>query len=421
MEHRKSNRLVHLSLAISVGSLLFLFGACGSGDTTSEDAGADGATSETPTHGDEATAHGDEVSPHGDQAEGTSPHGEDHGSMDSSTPSEAAVNFVSGMERNELIREGESHFASLRQLTNGGENAEAYWSWDSSQLIYQWTRREGGCDQIYTIPAKGGEPTLVSTGKGRCTCAYFTPNDERIVFSSTHLGGEECPPTPDHSQGYVWPIYDTYDVFTANPDGTGLKQLTEDEAYDAEATVGPDGSIVFTSTRDGDLDLYSMSADGSKVTRLTDQPGYDGGAFYSPDGSMICFRASRPQGQELADYQRLLAQGLVRPGQLDIFVMDADGSNVKQLTDNGAANFCPFFHPSGEKLIFASNMGDPRGRNFDLYMVGLDGGEPERITFEGTFDGFPMFSPDGRYLAFSSNRGAERPRETNVFIAEWRD
>lgn len=334
---------------------------------------------------------------------------------------DSTSSFVSGMQVDHLIREGESHFVSLRQLTNGGENAEAYWSWDGTQLIYQWTPREGGCDQIYTIPAQGGEPRRVSTGTGRCTCAYFMAGDERVVFSSTHLGGDACPPAPDHSMGYVWPIYSSYDIFTARPDGTDLQRLTDHEAYDAEATVGPDGSIVFTSTRDGDLDLYSMDADGTNVRRLTSLPGYDGGAFYSPDGSKICFRASRPQGDALADYQALLSQGLVRPGQLDIYVMDRDGSNVLRLTENAAANFCPFFHPSGDKLIFASNVGDPRGRNFDLYMVGLDGGEPVRLTFEESFDGFPMFSPDGRHLAFASNRGAERPGETNIFVAEWRD
>jgi len=330
--------------------------------------------------------------------------------------------FVSGVQVDSLIRPGEKHFRRLWQLTNGGENAEAYFSFDGQSLIFQATPRGAGCDQIYTMAAEGGPSTLVSTGKGRCTCAYFLPGDDEVLFASTHATSEGCPPPPDRSKGYVWALSEGYDIWKAKRDGSDLVRLTDSPGYDAEATVGPDGTIVFTSVRDGDLELYLMGRGGADVRRLTNTPGYDGGAFFSADGKKICWRAGRPKdATELEDYRGLLAQGLVRPSQLEIYVADADGSNQKQVTSNGAANFCPFFHPSGESLIFASNAGDPQGRNFDLFRVDLESGAMARVTTDSTFDGFPMFSPDGHRLVFASNRGAEREGETNLFLAEWVD
>lgn len=330
--------------------------------------------------------------------------------------------FVSGARVDSLIRPGERHFEHLYQLTNGGENAEAYFSHDGSALILQATPRDSVCDQIFLIPATGGELKLVSTGRGRCTCSYFLPGDKEILYSSTHLAAPECPPKPDFSKGYVWALYNGYDVFRANRDGSNLQRLTESPGYDAEATTGPDGTIVFTSDRDGDLELYLMEPDGSRQRRLTTTPGYDGGAFFSADGKRICYRADHPSdAQELKDYQDLLKEGLIRPGSLEIFVMDADGTNAVQLTNSGAASFCPFFHPGGKKVIFTSNSGDPGQRNFDLYLVGIESKEIEQISFEPTFDGFPMFSPDGKRLVFASNRGSERPGETNIFLADWKE
>lgn len=330
---------------------------------------------------------------------------------------------VSGPAVQRAPAAGERRFASLRQLTFEGENAEAYFSADGRQLIFQ-RRHEGEyeCDQIFTIGVDGSDRTLVSTGLGRTTCAYFMPNADRIVYSSTHLKGEECPPPPDFSRGYVWALYD-FDIFSAAPDGSDLEVLYQTDSYDAEATVSADGSrIVFTSASGGDLDLYSMNADGTNVRQLTDEPGYDGGAFYSPDGSMIVYRARHPEDpQELADYQALLADGLVRPGILDIYVMNADGTGKRRLTNNGAANFAPYFHPSGERVLFASNMNDPTSRNFDLFMIGLDGTGLEQITFTEEFESFPMFSPDGRFLVFGSNRHGSHEGNTNLFIAEWID
>ncbi len=315
----------------------------------------------------------------------------------------------------------EPRLANLRMLTHGGENAEAYFSADGRRLILQSTRPgESACDQIYTMNIDGSGPRRVSSGEGRTTCAYFFPSGDRILYSSTHRQSLECPPPPDYSRGYVWALYE-FDIYTARPDGSDRRALVESPGYDAEATISPDGkSIVFTSVRDGDLDIYVMNADGSNVRRLTNQPGYDGGAFFSADGSKIVYRAYHPtDSAELADYRALLASARVRPIRLDIWVMDADGRNQRKVTNHPGASFAPFFHPSGDRIIFSSNLHDPDGRNFDLYMIGLDGSGLERITRHAEFDGFPMFSPDGRKLVFASNRGAAKQGDTNVFIADW--
>ena len=317
--------------------------------------------------------------------------------------------------------EGEVHLSNVRQLTSGGENAEAYWAFDGSQLIYQARKPGAECDQIYVLDPESGDTRMVSTGEGRTTCSYFYPSGNEILYSSTHHHNASCPPNPDFSMGYVWPVYETYDVFASNLDGSGLRQLTTEDGYDAEATFSPAGDrIVFTSARDGDLELYSMAPDGSDVIRLTDRPGYDGGAFYSPDGSKIIWRAHYPgEGPELEDYRRLLSQGLLRPGELEIYIMDADGSNQRQLTQLGGANFAPYWHPSGEKIVFSSNHHDPDGRDFEIYMINLDGSGLTRITYSEGFDGFPVFSPDGQHLVFGSNRNNGGTSDTNVFIGEW--
>ena len=314
----------------------------------------------------------------------------------------------------------EKRLKNLRQLTRGGENAEAYFDFQGKRLIFQSTRPPYGCDQIFVHDLKSSQVKLLSTGMGRTTCGYFLPDGKRVIYSSTHLGSEQCPPRPGYERGYVWAIYKDYDIFEADLSGRIVRRLTATDGYDAEATVSPDGKhIVFTSMRDGDLELYSMNLDGSDVRRLTHEPGYDGGAFYSPDSRKIVYRSSRPKPQELEPYRLLLKEALVRPTQLEIFVMDADGSNKRQVTANGVANFAPFFHPSGRKIIFASNMHDPAGRNFDLFLINTDGTALEQVTFNETFDAFPMFSPDGKQLVFASNRNARGEGETNVFLADW--
>ncbi len=320
------------------------------------------------------------------------------------------------------IEAREVHLADLRQLTRGGENAEAYWTPDGVDLVLQSTHPPYACDQIFRLRADGqGDARLISTGKGRTTCSYTTADGQRVLYSTTHLSGPDCPPQPDRSQGYVWALYPQYEIVSVRPDGSDLVRLTDNGAYDAETTVCPkDGALIFTSTRDGDLDLYRMDAGGKNVRRLTDVPGYDGGAFFSPDCSKIVWRASRPKpGAELDDYKRLLGQNLVRPSKLEIWVAGADGLNARQVTYLDAASFAPSFTPSGNRILFSSNYGDPQGREFDIWAINVDGSGLERITWTPGFDGFPLFSPDGTRLAFSSNRNQGAPGETNVFVARW--
>ena len=347
------------------------------------------------------------------------------GGMEAPVQTVAAVDpgFETGSRAvDSLIHPDEVHLTNLRQLTYAGQNAEAYWSVDDEWIIFQATPRDGTCDQQYVMRPDGSELRMVSTGKGRTTCGYFIPGTDKIVYGSTHLASDECPPDPDMSQGYVWGLFPGYDVFVSDVDGSNLTRLTDNPRYDAEPTMSRDGEwIVFTSMREGDLDIYKMRTDGSELTRLTDRPGYDGGPFFSHDGTKIIYRASHPEGEALADYERLLAQDMIRPSQLDIWIMDADGGNKRQITDNGAANFGPYLFPSGERLIFSSNLGSDNGREFDLWAIDVDGTNLEQITHTGDFDGFPMFNSDGTKLIFASNRGNELPRETNVFIADWVD
>ncbi len=318
----------------------------------------------------------------------------------------------------------ESHLSGLKQLSFGGENAEAYWSFDGRSLSLQ-ARHEGeGCDRIYTLGLDQPGPKLLSSGKGATTCSHYMPGNNEVIYASTHLGGEACPAKPDMSLGYVWALYESYDIFKVKTDGSGLTRLTEAPGYDAEATVcGKDGSIIFTSTRDGDIELYRMDKDGKNVKRLTSTPGYDGGAFFNKDCSKIVWRASRPTNEkELTEYRNLLAKGLVRPSKLELYVADADGSNAHQVTYLNAASFAPFWYPNKERIIFSTNYADPKGREFDIWAINADGTDLERITYAKGFDGFPMFSPDGKTLAFSSNRmTAEGKSDTNLFVATWVD
>ncbi|MCB9235988.1 MAG: PD40 domain-containing protein [Bacteroidia bacterium] len=324
----------------------------------------------------------------------------------------------------------EKHFKNLRQLTFGGNNAEAYFSFDSKNLVFQSDNPEWGlsCDQIFTMDLKGIKginPPMISNGKGRTTCSYYMPGNQEIIYASTHLGGDSCPAVPPRLVGgkYVWPIYDTYDIYITDLKGENTRPFITGPGYDAEATVSPAGDrVVFTSTRSGDLELWTANIDGSDLKQVTDELGYDGGAFFSPDGKKLVWRASRPKTDEdVAAYKDLLNQGLVQPSELEIFVADADGSNKQQITHIGKANWAPYWHPSGEKIIFASNHLSEKGRGFNIFLVNLDGSGLEQISFDSGFDAFPMFSFDGKYLVFSSNRFNGGGRDTNVFIAEWVD
>lgn len=320
--------------------------------------------------------------------------------------------------------DGEKHLRNIKQLTFGGENAEAYFSPDGKQLIFQSKRDGRGCDQIYAMnAADGSNVRMISNGEGRTTCSYFMKGGKKVLYASTHQGKKTCPPNPDYSKGYVWAIYPDYDIYTAGANGKNIKPLAPSKGYDAEATVSPDGKrIVFTSTRDGDLDLYSMDANGRNVKRLTSELGYDGGAFFSPDGRQIVYRSYHPKSEaEIARYKQRLSEDLIEPNNFEVWIMNADGTNKRQITKLGAASFAPFFTPDGKRIIFCTNYfaTDQRKRNFDLALINTDGTGLERVTFSEVFDGFPMFSPDGKKLVFASNRNAAKQGDTNVFIADW--
>lgn len=329
--------------------------------------------------------------------------------------------------------EGETHLRNIKQLTFGGNNAEAYWSFDNKQLIFQsdWAKiNSQGCDQIFKMNADGSDLEngskyqLISTGKGRTTCSYFL-KDGRIVFASTHAADPECPASPMFVNGkYVWSIYDTYDIYVCDADGSNLQLLIGGDGYDAEATVSPDGKyIIFTSTRSGDLELWRYEIATKELLQLTSELGYDGGAFFSNDSKKIVWRASRPEGESANEYIKLLTEGLVEPKALNIFVADIDGKNVQQITDLPGANWAPFFYPDDKKIIFASNhhSQEQGGRLFDIFMINIDGTGLTQITNSGTFDAFPMFSFDGKKIAFASNRRADRKptHDTNIFVADW--
>lgn len=324
----------------------------------------------------------------------------------------------------------EHHFKNIQQLTFGGDNAEAYFGFDNEHVIFQRTNPKEGihCDQIFygKLPKNAHEKfefKMVSTGKGRTTCAYIMPDKKHVLYASTHLGADTCPPVPDKKalKKYVWPIYSSYDIFVADLNGKITQQLTHEKGYDAEATISPKGDkIVFTSDRNGDLDLYTMNIDGSNVKQITTDLGYDGGAWFSPDGTKIVWRASRPKTDaEITEYKELLGKGLVAPTNMDVFVANADGSNVQQVTNLSKANWAPNFMPDGKRIIFASNHEYERGFPFNMYIINIDGTGLKKISHDGGFDAFPMFSPDGKKLIFSSNRNNGGTHDTNMFICDW--
>jgi len=343
----------------------------------------------------------------------------------------AAAAFVAAVPVSAQVRtispeQGEVHFANLRQLTSGGENAEAYWSKDGQWITFQSTRNGRTCDEQFVMKADGSQMHRISDGRGKTTCGWFFPDGKKLFFGSSTAHDSACPPKPDPSKGYVWPL-DKYDIYTVNRDGKNMKRLTNYNVYTAEGVLSPDGKkIVFTSLKDGDLDIYTMNVDGTDVKQLTHTLGYDGGAWWSPDGKKIAYRAHHPKDTtEVRQYKELLAQGLIRPSKVELFVMNADGSDNHQVTALGGANFGPSWTPDGKKIVFASNYFAPRSGNFELFLVSADAkmagaDQLEQLTFNPSFDGFPMFSPDGKHLIFASNRHDAKEGETNLFVADWK-
>jgi Tol biopolymer transport system component len=326
---------------------------------------------------------------------------------------------------------GEKYFKNIRQLTFGGDNAEAYWSYDGKSIVFQKTNPKEGifCDQIFVakVPVTDAQkftPKMIGTGKGRSTCAYFLPDGKHIIYASTHLGADTCPPVPDRSKygnKYSWPLYNSYDIFMADMSGKIVKQITSAKGYDAEATVSPDGKkMIYCSDKSGDLELYVMDLKSGKEMRVTNELGYDGGAWFSPDGTKIVWRASRPKTPEaIKEYKELLAEGMVAPTNMEVFVANADGSNAKQITALGQANWAPNFTPDGKHIIFCSNHEYKRGFPFNMYLIDLEGKGLEKISRDKGFDAFPMFSPDGKKIIFASNRNNGGTRDTNLFVADW--
>lgn len=340
------------------------------------------------------------------------------------------VKTATAQNSDTLIYPDEKHFKNIQQLTFSGDNAEAYWSYDDKQVIFQGKNDKEGilCDRMYIglIPKAGEKFSFkqLGDGKGRATCGYFLPGGKQVVYASTHLGADSCPPVPDRKQygnRYLWPVYESYDIFLADTSGKIVKQLTKTAGYDAEATLSPDGKkMIFTSVRNGDLDLYIMDLKTEKVTQITKEPGYDGGAWFSPDGKKIVWRASRPKtAEDIKDYKDLLAKGLVAPTQMEVFIANADGSDQKQITSLGQANWAPNFTPGGKHIIFCSNHEYKHGFPFNMYVMNLDGSGIEKISHGNGFDAFPMFSYDGKKLMFSSNRNSGGGYDINLFMVDW--
>jgi Tol biopolymer transport system component len=344
-----------------------------------------------------------------------------------------ALLAITVQSQDSVLFAGEKHFKNIHQLTNSGDNAEAYWSFDGKRITFQRTNPKEGinCDEIFmgVVPTKLKDTFTyksISGGKARTTCSYFTKDGAHIIYASTKNGGDQCPPAVDRAKygnKYIWPLYSTYDIYMADTSGKIIKQLTKSDGYDAEGTLSYDGKkMIYCSVKDGDLDLYVMELATGKEIKVTNTLGYDGGAWFSPDGKKIVWRASRPTSTEdVAEYKSLLKEGLVAPTQMEVWVANADGTDAKQITHLGQANWAPNFTPDGKHIIFCSNHEYKRGFPFNMYLIDLEGNHLEKVSRDKGFDAFPMFSPDGKKIMFSSNRNNGGTRDTNLFVADWVD
>lgn len=322
--------------------------------------------------------------------------------------------------RNAQLYYGEDHLTKIKQLTFSGENTDASFSSNNTEIIFQSTRDSLRCDAIFKMNSDGSDISQISSGKGIASSANIAPSNDTVIYSSTHVIDYQCPPKPEFSKDYIWLLYSDYDLFTISSTGGGTERLTNSKSYDGGAVYSPKGDrIVFSSSRTGDYELFIMNADGSKVKQLTHEKGFDGDVVFSPDGKNIVWRASRPKGDALHDYRYQMSQGLIKTGKFELFMMKLDGGKPIQLTRNQAANFSPTFNPNGKEIIFSSNMSQKDGRNYDLYTLNIKTRKLERITYYSGFDGFPEFSSDGKKLMFTSSRNFRYKAEKNIFTADW--
>jgi TolB protein len=326
------------------------------------------------------------------------------------------VRFVAAEESIE-----EKFLSHVRQVTDGFVKAgEGYFSPDGREIVYQAVPKDYPFYQIYTQPLDGGVPRRVSTGRGRTTCANFSPDGKKLIFASSHLDpqldateeAERNQQADDAKTGrrrrYEWNFDPHMDIFESDLDGGNLRRLTDTPGYDAEGAFSPDGrQIAFCSTRDGDPDIYVMNADGSNVRQLTNSPGYDGGPFISPDGKWVVFRSDRD-----------------KEGFLQIYVVGIDGAHETPLTTNpNSVNWAPYWHPSEPFIIWTgADHSDPQARpNYDLWLMRYerkDGlilpGPITRVTDNPTADVLPVFSPDGKRLMWTSNRTADHASQLYI-------
>jgi dipeptidyl aminopeptidase/acylaminoacyl peptidase len=344
----------------------------------------------------------------------------------------ALVLVGTSLQAEEPVGDERKFLSNIRLLTPEGRRAgEGYFSPDGEHLIFQSEREPGNpFFQIYIRDFDAGKTHRVSPGVGKTTCAFFRPGSDDVLFASTHLDPhakrKQEQQLADRAAGrrprYSWDYDEHYDIFACRRDGRGLQRLTEAVGYDAEGAYSPDGRlIVFCSMRDQPPadqlseeqkatleqdpalfgEIYLMKADGTEPRRLTDWPGYDGGPFFSPDGKRIVWRHFEPGGRVA-----------------EVYTMKLDGSDRRRLTFLGCMSWAPYFHPSGEYVVFASNR--PGGHKFDLFLVDAKGEkEPVRVTFHDAFDGLPVFSPDGKRLCWTSTRHDPSTRQGQLFLATW--